>query len=81
MCLNLPARVISVDGDWAEVEIDGARHMVSTLAAPEVRPGDWALLAAGTLVRRLQPEVAAEIRAALGAPMTEDVAARQGADR
>ena len=61
MCLTMPARVITVDGAWAEIEVDGIRRRASTLAVPDVRPGDWALVAAGTLVRLLDPELAQEI--------------------
>jgi hydrogenase assembly chaperone HypC/HupF len=65
MCLTLPARVISVDGAWAEVEIGELRRTASTLPVPEVRPGDWALLAAGSLVRILEPDIARQIAAAV----------------
>jgi hydrogenase assembly chaperone HypC/HupF len=65
MCLTLPARVISVDGAWAEVEIGGLRRTASTLPVPEVRPGDWGLLAAGSLVRILEPDIARQIAAAV----------------
>jgi hydrogenase assembly chaperone HypC/HupF len=78
MCLTQPARVVAVDGDWAEVEIGGLRRKASTLPVPEVRPGDWALLSAGTLVRILKPDVAAEIRAAVGLATTDDAPAAQG---
>ena len=61
MCLTMPARVIAVDGAWAEIEVDGIRRRASTLPVPEVKPGDWALVAAGTLVRLLDPELAQEI--------------------
>jgi hydrogenase assembly chaperone HypC/HupF len=61
MCLRMPARVIAVDGAWAEIEVDGIRRRASTLAVADVRPGDWALVAAGTLVRLLDPELAREI--------------------
>jgi hydrogenase assembly chaperone HypC/HupF len=61
MCLTMPARVIRVDGAWAEIDVDGSRRRASTLAVPEVRPGDWALVAAGTLVRLLDPGLAQDI--------------------
>jgi hydrogenase expression/formation protein HypC len=65
MCLTLPVRVISVDDGVAVVEADGLRRTASTLAVPEARPGDWAILAAGLLVRVLDPATAQEIAAAL----------------
>ena len=64
MCLTMPARVIAVEGRWAEVEADGARRRASILPVPDVRPGQWGVLAAGTIVRLIDPELAAEIAGA-----------------
>ena len=61
MCLTVPARVITIDGAWADIDVDGTRRRASTLAVPEARPGDWALVAAGTLVRLLDPDLAKDI--------------------
>ena len=47
--------------------VDGTRRRASTLPVPEVRPGDWGLVAAGTLVRLLDPELANEIADAVRA--------------
>jgi hydrogenase expression/formation protein HypC len=65
MCLTAPVRVISIDGGVATVDAGGLRRSASTLVVPEVRPGDWALMTAGTLVRVLDPAVAAELAAAV----------------
>jgi hydrogenase assembly chaperone HypC/HupF len=65
MCLTEPVRVLTVDGAIATVDANGKRRHVSTLAVPQVRAGDWAILAAGLLVRVLEPDAAAEIAAAL----------------
>ncbi len=64
MCLTAPVRVVSIDDGMATVEVGGVRRLATTLALPEVRPGDWALMTAGTLVRILDPAVAAELEAA-----------------
>jgi hydrogenase assembly chaperone HypC/HupF len=61
MCLTMPARIIAVEGGWAEIEVDGVLRRASTLPVPDIRPGDWAIVAAGTVVRRLEPELAREI--------------------
>ena len=61
MCLTAPVRVVSVDGAMATVTLGGQERSASTLAVPEVRPGDWAILAAGMLVRVLDPEQAAAL--------------------
>jgi hydrogenase assembly chaperone HypC/HupF len=65
MCLTMPARVVAVTGGWAQVEIGGHLRRASTLPVPDVRPGDWAVVTAGTLVRILEPEIAEQIIAAL----------------
>jgi hydrogenase expression/formation protein HypC len=65
MCLTVPVRVISVDGHSAVVDVGGQRRIASTLAVPEVREGDWAILAAGLLVRIVDPSAARQIMAAL----------------
>jgi hydrogenase expression/formation protein HypC len=65
MCLTLPVRVISLEGDTAVVDAGGIRRTASTLAVPEVRVGDWAILAAGLLVRIVDPAAARQITAAL----------------
>ena len=80
MCLTMPARVIAVDGAWAEIEIGGLRRTASTLPVPEVQPGDWALLAGGSLVRLLDSQVAQQIAAAVRLATTDDPP-RTGDDR
>jgi hydrogenase expression/formation protein HypC len=65
MCLTLPVRVISVEGHTAVVDVGGQRRIASTLAIPEVRAGDWAIQAAGLLVRIVDPSAARQITAAL----------------
>jgi hydrogenase assembly chaperone HypC/HupF len=79
MCLTMPARVIVVNGPWAEIEIGGLRRTASTLPVPDVRPGDWALVAAGSLIRLLDPEIAKQIAAAVRI-VTDDAPPSEGED-
>lgn len=65
MCLAFPGRVTAVDDAGAVVETEGRVRRASTLLHPEVAVGDWVLVALGTIMERLEPEQAAEIRAAL----------------
>jgi hydrogenase assembly chaperone HypC/HupF len=59
MCLTAPARVISVDADGATVLFGGHERRASTLVVPEVSVGDWVVVAAGTILERIdQPEAA-----------------------
>lgn len=61
MCLTMPARVIAVDGRWAEVEVDGVTRRASILPVPDVKQGDWGILAAGNIIRLIEPALAVEI--------------------
>jgi hydrogenase assembly chaperone HypC/HupF len=65
MCLMAPARVVRVDGMLCEVEVGGRVGEASTLLEPDVQVGDWVLVTSGTVVRRLEPDQAAEMSAAL----------------
>ena len=47
MCLAIPVRVVSVDGDEAEAEIGGVNRRISIALTPEVNAGDYVLLHTG----------------------------------
>lgn len=65
MCIGVPGTVVSVDATGATVEQDGRLRRASTLIVPDVRAGDQVIVAAGTIVERLDPADAAEIRRTL----------------
>ena len=67
MCVTMPGRVVSVDEASAQVDLDGRVVRASTRLQPTTRPGDWVMLAAGTIVDRLSAREAIEMRAALTA--------------
>jgi hydrogenase maturation factor len=52
---------MAVDAGIATVAVGGQRRTASILPVPDVRPGDWALMTAGTLIRVLDPAVAADL--------------------
>lgn len=56
--------MLAVEGDLATVEAGGRRLRAGTLPVPDVRPGDWALMTAGTLVRVLDPDAASDLATA-----------------
>ena len=62
MCVTLPARVLSVEAGTALVEMDSRQQRASLVLLPDARPGDWVIVAAGTVVERLAPQEAEEIR-------------------
>jgi len=47
MCLAIPVKIVSIDGDEAETEIAGVRRRVSIALTPEAKLGDYVLLHTG----------------------------------
>jgi len=47
MCLAVPVKIVSVDGNEAETEISGVRRRVSIVFTPEAKVGDYVLLHTG----------------------------------
>ncbi len=47
MCLAIPALIKSINGQQAEVDLDGVRREVSLQLTPEAKAGDYVLLHTG----------------------------------
>ena len=47
MCLAIPALIRTIDGQQAEVDIEGVSRRVSLQLTPEARVGDYVLLHTG----------------------------------
>jgi hydrogenase expression/formation protein HypC len=47
MCLAIPVRVVSIEGDEADIEVGGAKRRASIALTPEVKVGDYVLLHTG----------------------------------
>jgi len=60
MCLAIPVRVISVEGNDAEVEIAGVKRWSNITFTPEVKPGDYVLLHAGYAIGTVDEKEAEE---------------------
>ncbi len=61
MCLAVPTKVVSLDGNLATVDVQGVRARVRLDAlGEEVRIGDYLLVHAGFAIRRLDPQDAQE---------------------
>ena len=61
MCLSFPGLVLAVDATGATVETEGRRRRASTLLFPDIAVGDRVVVAAGTIVDRLDAWQADEI--------------------
>jgi hydrogenase maturation factor len=57
----MPARVLSVEPDFAVVESGGRRRRAWILLEPGVQPGDWVVIAAGAVLRRIDAPQAQEM--------------------
>ena len=60
MCLAIPAKVKSIDGVDAEVEVGGVRRKASIMLTPEARVGDYVLLHTGYAINVIDEEEAQE---------------------
>jgi hydrogenase expression/formation protein HypC len=60
MCLAIPALILSIDGDSAEVDVGGIRRQIGTMLTPQVKVGDYVLLHTGYSIGVLKPEEAEE---------------------
>lgn len=47
MCLAVPTRITSIDGETGVVEIGGVERTISLVLTPEARVGDYAIVHTG----------------------------------
>ena len=75
MCLAVPVKVVSIEGNEAEVEIGGVRRRVSIVLTPEARVGDYVLLHTGYAINVVNEAEAQETLKILEemATLSEDV--------
>jgi len=60
MCLAVPMRVVSIDGDLALCEVDGVRREASLMMVDGVEPGDYVIIHAGFAIQKLDEDDAEE---------------------
>ena len=72
MCLTAPARVLGVDATGATVLLGGRERRASTLVVPDVAVGDWVIVAAGTILERIEQPEAAYLAAAVDEAYREE---------
>jgi hydrogenase assembly chaperone HypC/HupF len=61
MCRTIPRRVLRVEGERAEVDVEGRPTWVDARAVTGLRPGEYVAVYAGVALERLPAEVAAEL--------------------
>ena len=67
MCIAYPARILALDAESAVVDLAGRTRRASLLMTPDVEVGEWVLVAAGTVVRRIDAAEARDLAAQLDA--------------
>jgi hydrogenase expression/formation protein HypC len=60
MCLAVPVKVVSIEGNEAQVEIGGVKRRVSIVLTPEARVGDYVLLHTGYAINVINEAEAQE---------------------
>lgn len=58
MCLGLPAKVVSIDGNSGNVEMMGVTNKISIELLENVKVGDYVLVHAGCAIQVLDEEEA-----------------------
>ena len=60
MCLSIPAKVISIDGEMAKVSVNGVIANISLQLVDEVKIGEYVLVHTGYALQKLTFEEADE---------------------
>ncbi len=60
MCLSLPARIISIEGDMGQVSVGGVIFRAGLQMVEGVKVGDYVLLHAGFAIEKMKEEEAME---------------------
>lgn len=61
MCLAVPARIITIDNQHAQVETMGFNHRVNIQLVEDVMPGDYILIHAGFAIQKIDAEHYSEL--------------------
>jgi len=60
VCLGIPARILKLEGELAEVEIGGTVQKANIQLVPEAKIGEYVLLHAGFAIQKLDEREALE---------------------
>jgi hydrogenase maturation factor len=63
---------MALDREGATVLLGGRERRASILVVPEVAIGDWVIVAAGTILERIDPLQAAQLTAAVNEAYREE---------
>lgn len=60
MCLGIPARIVKIDGEFADANIDGATIRIGLQLMDNLKEGDYVLVHTGYALEKLSEEEALE---------------------
>lgn len=60
MCLGIPARIIKIEGDFADANINGATIRIGLQLMDDIKPGDYVLVHTGYALEKLSEKEAME---------------------
>lgn len=60
MCLAIPAKIESIEGDRAEADIRGLKRKIGLALLPDAKVGEYVLLHAGFAIQRIDEHEAEE---------------------
>ena len=72
MCLAIPSRILSIEGDTAMIELGGMQREVSVMLLDGAAVGDWVIVHAGFAIEKLSEEDAEQTLALLRDIMAAD---------
>lgn len=58
MCLAIPAEVIAIEGDDAQVSVGGVKKRISLALVENIAVGDYVLIHVGYALNKISPEEA-----------------------
>ena len=58
MCLAVPAEVLSIDGDYAQVDFGGASKRICVSLLPDLEVGEYVIIHTGYAIEKLNEEEA-----------------------
>ena len=60
MCIAIPAEIVEIDGQMAEVDMAGVRRRASLALTPDAQVGDYVLIHTGYAINVIDKEAAEE---------------------
>ena len=60
MCLSVPAQIVTIDGEFAEVSVNGALFRAGIQMIEDPQPGEYILLHAGFAIQKISDQEAEE---------------------